>query len=209
MLYPHKIPSWFTGVFDDYLWQGSSNGKKLFLTFDDGPIPHVTPWVLETLEKKEVKATFFLVGDNVVKNPSVGKEVWAAGHQIGNHTQHHLKGWRTSTDKYLADVVRAQETIKEGIGVTPTLFRPPYGRIKSSQAKLIRPNLRIVMWSVLTGDFDRTLAPEKCLHNTLASLHPGAIVVFHDSVKAEPRLRRALPDFIQFSLDEGFTFHTL
>lgn len=160
----------------------------VYLTFDDGPEPSASPWVLEQLDKYEAKATFFLIGKNVLEHAEIYDQIKALGHTIGNHTHNHLNGSQTSTKDYVADVIRA------GKWMNTKLFRPPYGRITHRQAKALeKQGFRIVLWSLLTGDFDTKLTPSACAEHTLLLVKPGDIVVLHDSVKAFPRLEYLLP----------------
>ena len=173
------------------------------MTFDDGPIPIVTPFVLNILKKHNAKATFFCIGDNVRKHPDVFAEVKKDGHAIGNHTYNHLKGWVTDNQVYLDNFLQADKLLD-----TP-LFRPPYGRIKRAQAKLLkqaRPDLKIIMWDVLSGDFDMSLKPEEALNNVLKNAKDGSIVLFHDSVKAFHKMEYALPRVLEHFSKLGYTF---
>jgi len=182
------------------MWHVPTSEKVLFLTFDDGPIPEATPWVLDILHAYGAKATFFCVGDNVRKYPDIFQRILAEGHAVGNHTFNHLKGWGTETSDYLENVERCAEM------VSSPLFRPPYGKLKPSQTRLLKSQYRIVMWDVLSGDFDPKISPEKCLQNVLENVQPGSIVLFHDSVKAETRMRFALPKVLEKLKSEGWRF---
>jgi peptidoglycan/xylan/chitin deacetylase (PgdA/CDA1 family) len=185
-------------------------GKELYLTFDDGPVPGPTEFVLETLTKFNVKATFFCIGENVRKHSAVLKKNVAQGHAIGNHTFNHLNGWKTKTGEYYKNVMRCKDEIDkqlQDIEVTSglTLFRPPYGRITRQQVKTLSL-FKIIMWDVLSMDYNKNLLPEKCLRNTIAATRTGSIIVFHDSYKAEKNLQFTLPRFIEHQLEKGFTF---
>jgi len=175
----------------------------LYLTFDDGPVPEVTPRVLEILQEAGVKATFFCVGDNVQRNPEIYSQILDAGHATGNHTWHHLNGWTTPPGAYLEDTSRCAGVVQS------TLFRPPYGRITPSQYLLLRKSYRIVLWSLLSGDFDKHITPEKCLKNLTDNVRPGDIIVFHDSLKAFKNLEFALPSFLKYAASEGYSFALL
>jgi len=186
------------------------NEKCIYLTFDDGPIPVVTPFVLETLKKFDAKATFFCIGENVVKYSEIYQQVLDAGHSVGNHTFNHLKGWVTPDELYQENVMRCRQVVES------QLFRPPYGRGRRSQyRKLIGragsddPRFRVIMWDVLSGDFDTKLSPENCLKNVLGNTEPGSIVVFHDSLKAFERLEYALPRALEFWQKQGYVFKPL
>jgi peptidoglycan/xylan/chitin deacetylase (PgdA/CDA1 family) len=177
--------------------------KALYLTFDDGPIEHVTPWVLDTLKKFDVKATFFCVGDNVRKNRDIYSRILDEGHAVGNHTYNHVNGWKTDTHSYFENIgLCAQE-------VSSRLFRPPYGRLKRQQYESIVNHYRIVMWDVLSGDFDAATSEEKCLQNVIRYSRNGSIIVFHDSVKAERNMKYALPRTIEYFLDKDYSFRKL
>ncbi len=202
-MYLVKTPWFIKQFYSGLLWNKRADGKRIYLTFDDGPIPIVTPFVLNILKEHQAKATFFCIGDNVRKHPELFEQVKAAGHSIGNHTFNHLKGWKTENQIYLDNYLKADELIPSN------LFRPPYGRIKRSQIRLLRahrPELQIVMWDVLSGDFDLKLSPEACLENVLRHVWPGSIVVFHDSLKAFDRLEYVLPRAIAEWSSKGWEF---
>ncbi len=205
----HRIPKWFQHLFPSYVWNKQTNEKVIYLTFDDGPIPEITDWVLQVLEEYEVKASFFVVGENVERHPQIIEKINAAGHTIGNHTFHHLKGWRASTNAYLEDVERCSKQIEQNTDKRPNLFRPPHGRIKPSQAKQLRNAYSIIMWDTLTVDYDRGLNEHKCLQNSIRATQQGSIVVFHDSYKAEKNLRYVLPKYIAHFKSLGYSFKSL
>ncbi len=188
------------------IWNMPREQKIIYLTFDDGPIPDVTPWVLKTLENRQIKATFFCIGDNIQKHPQIFEELKKQGHAIGNHTFNHLKGWAVHDDVYLDNIKKC--AAHTGVN----LFRPPYGRIKRSQIKKLQkqhPKAKIVMWDVLSGDFDIALNPEKCLSNVIKHTTNGSIIVFHDSLKAKKRLLYTLPKAIDYWKQQGYIFKTL
>jgi peptidoglycan/xylan/chitin deacetylase (PgdA/CDA1 family) len=183
-----------------------ANKRCIYLTFDDGPIPIVTPFVLNILQQYNAKATFFCIGDNIRKHPDVFEQIKNAGHTIGNHTYNHLKGWETEDETYLENFLEADKL------VSSKLFRPPYARIKKSQVKLLKeakPGLKIIMWNILTADYDTNLKPEKCLENVLKHTKGGDIVLFHDSLKAFPRLEYVLPRAMEEWSKEGYEFKNL
>jgi peptidoglycan/xylan/chitin deacetylase (PgdA/CDA1 family) len=187
-------------------WYKSRSEKYVYITFDDGPIPVVTPYVLNTLKKFNCKATFFCIGDNVDKHSSILADVISEGHTIGNHTYNHLKGWKSSDNDYLDNVRKAS------LLTGTRLFRPPYGRIKKSQIADIRkyfPETEIVMWDVLSGDFDESISREQCIRNVLNHCRNGSIIVFHDSQKAFRHLEYALPVILENLTERGFEFKTL
>jgi peptidoglycan/xylan/chitin deacetylase (PgdA/CDA1 family) len=205
-MYLIKSPLLLKWYYPSLVWNKSRTDKVIYLTFDDGPIPDVTDFVLKTLNSFKAKATFFCIGDNIVKHPQVFERLLADGHRIGNHTYNHLKGWETGNHTYVQNFSKCQE-------LTGTaLFRPPYGRIKKAQINLIKtlhPNIQIIMWDVLSGDFDTKLSPENCLKNVIKHAGNGSIIVFHDSLKAYDRLQYALPRTLKHFQDLGFTFSTL
>ena len=205
-----KIPNLLKHLLPHRLWNFPPEEKALYLTFDDGPIPEVTPWVLEQLKTFQAKASFFCIGDNVRKNPEVFRKIIAGGHAIGNHTHNHLNGWRTSSEKYIRNVQQAREEM-ECIGKgTQKLFRPPYGRLTDKQATMLRESgFRIVMWDVLSVDYNRRLSSERCLQNVLKNAGPGSIVVFHDSLKAEKNLKAVLPQVLEYYSRQGFEFRAI
>lgn len=203
MWYPIKSPFWLQALYPRHVWHKSRIHQTLYLTFDDGPIPDVTPSILKILKEHQIKATFFCVGENILKYPDIFKAILADGHAIGNHTHHHLKGWKTPLQAYLQDVDKCQELTKSA------LFRPPYARGTRAQYAEIRKSHDIIMWDVMSGDFDLTLSPEACLNNVLTHAQNGSIIVFHDNIKAKPRVLYALPKAIQQWIKEGYQFDRL
>ncbi len=184
--------------------------RTVYLTFDDGPIPQLTPWVLEQLVANNAKATFFCIGKNADKDQVILKKIIEAGHTIGNHSWSHLRGTRTPTAAYVKDVLRADTALGLIVGETAKpLFRPPYGRITNDQVRELKNRYRVVMWDVLSGDFDTRTTPEQCLKNVIRNIRSGSIVVFHDSLKAEERLRYALPLTLEFLRKEGYTMKAI
>ena len=235
-MYLVKSPLLLKWYYPSLVWNKSRSAKIVYLTFDDGPIPNVTDFVLNTLNSFGIKATFFCIGDNIKKNPEIFELLKKEGHSIGNHTFNHLKGWKTHDDVYTENFLKCQELTQTN------LFRPPYGRIKKSQIgklvdsyqlsvaslqlpidglqfsvlntqesqlQTVNSKLQIVMWDVLSGDFDEKLSPEKCYQNVIDNSGNGSIIVFHDSLKAFERLKYALPKTIQYLSDKGFQFGTL
>lgn len=201
-MYFIKTPLLIKWLYPSLGWNKSRQEKTIYITFDDGPIPELTPWVLEQLAKFNAKATFFCIGDNVRKYPSLLEQVQAAGHRIGNHTNNHLNGWYTPAEKYLQNIKKSAELIPSN------LFRPPYGRITHTQINKLT-SYQIVMWDVLSGDFDQSISPTTCLHNVLSNTENGSIVVFHDSLKAEKNLRYVLPVALSFWKEKGYEFGVL
>lgn len=189
-------------IFSNYVWDIPDSDNKIYLTFDDGPTPEITEWVLEQLEKYHAKATFFCIGTNIKKNPDLYTKIIADGHSIGNHTFNHLNGWKTSTDAYLENSI--QWSVVSGQAQNNKLFRPPYGKIKFSQAKKLRQQgYKIIMWDVLSADFDNSISNEKCLDNVIKNTKSGSIIVFHDSIKAFPHLKYTLPRALKYFKEKG------
>lgn len=189
------------------VWEGPESAKPtVYLTFDDGPHPQITHFVLEQLDRYDATATFFCIGKNVVENPGLYERLARSRHAIGNHTHNHLNGWKASDDVYLADVAQAAAHIQS------SLFRPPYGRIRRGQVKALQtetPFFRVIMWSLLSADFDTELSPQKCLENVVFHAEPRHIIVFHDSLKAAPRLEYALPRALEYFHRQGWKMAAL
>lgn len=251
-MYLVKSPFFLKWYYPNLIWHKTRREKTIYLTFDDGPIPIVTAFVLKTLEDYNAKATFFCIGDNIIKHPDIFSKVTSAGHSIGNHTFNHFNGWETNDETYIENVLKAQSLTQTN------LFRPPYGRIKKSQIARLKvdgwkmegkkrairsqksevgnqpqphplplnsnlypltnnpipstfhlPALHPIMWDVLSGDFDTTLAPEKCYQNVVRNAQNGSIIVFHDSLKAFKRLEYALPKVLKYFTEKGFRFEKL
>ena len=203
------------------IWRIPTKEKKIFLTFDDGPIPELTPWVLSLLKEYKAKATFFCVGANIEKHPDIFRQIISDGHSIGNHTYDHLNGWRTKTPNYLQNIESCGKSLQfavSGLQLNSQklktenrklMFRPPYGKMKRSQFSILNSQFSIVMWDVLSGDFDQTISEEKCLKNVLTKTREGSIVVFHDSIKAKKNLFYTLPKFLEHFSKKGFAFECL
>ena len=194
-------------IFSNYTWDVSNSGNNVYLTFDDGPIPEITTWVLEELKKYALKATFFCIGENIAKHPEIFKKVISEGHAIGNHTFNHLNGWKTPTEIYIENIKLCEEVIEKTTNYNSKskLFRPPYGKLKTAQARAIEKlGYEIIMWDVLSADFDTTLSKEQCLDNVLSNVKPGSIIVFHDSVKAFKNLQYVLPKTLAFLKENNF-----
>ena len=177
--------------------------RAIYITFDDGPIPESTPWVLDTLDRFGIKATFFMVGDNVRRNPELYEEVVRRGHRVGNHTMHHLRGSRVTTRRLVKDVKEAANYIDS------TLFRPPHGWMRTGQTELIHRKYRIIMFDLVTRDYSSLLTAADVVENVKKYARPGSIIVFHDSLKSLPRIREALPESLQWLLDQGYEFRLL
>lgn len=199
-------PEWFRKLAPEACFRirsGEGEGKNVYLTFDDGPIPEVTPRLLDLLDKLEIKATFFMVGDNVRKYPDLYEEVLRRGHRVGNHTMHHIQGLRVSKDEYLADVDEAERYIESD------MFRPPHGWLKCSQRKALADKYRLVMYDVVTRDYSKRLTAAQVVANVKRYARDGSIIVFHDSLKSLPRLFEALPASVEWLKGEGYGFKML
>ena len=208
-MYFHKTPYLVKVLFPEFWWSRKTDDQVIYLTFDDGPIPAVTEWVLEILQRYGAKATFFCVGDNVKKHPEVYRQVLAQGHVTGNHTFNHLNGWKTNPSQYLENIRSCNESLALESGQSPLLFRPPYGRLTSQQSRLVRQQYQVVMWDVLTGDFDQRLSPAHCLIKAIRYTRKGSIVIFHDSLKAEKNLKYVLPRYLEHFSCLHYRFESL
>ena len=209
MMIPHRTPFFLPVLYPSSLkWRVATEAPELFLTFDDGPVNGPTEFVLDTLQTFKAKATFFCIGDNVRKHQNVFDRILADGHNVGNHTYHHLNGWKTNVADYVDNVMQCEKVLPHDHRSTRRLFRPPYGRITRNQIRALHA-FDIIMWDVLAIDYDRRLSPENCLKNTIAATRGGSILVFHDSLKAERNMTFALPRFLEHYSSRGFTFKSL
>jgi peptidoglycan/xylan/chitin deacetylase (PgdA/CDA1 family) len=204
-----KMPKFVHRLFPKRVWAFPNSKNSVYLTFDDGPIPEVTPWVIEVLKQYKAKATFFCIGDNVNKHTNVFQQIIEEGHSIGNHTYHHLNGWNTKTEDYINNFEKCEDSlnrvqdnkskIKKQESEVNNLFRPPFGKLTLKQSKnLQKKGFHIIMWDVLSADFDTKISNEKCLENVLKNIQPGSIVVFHDSLKSNEKLRYVLPKVLDY-----------
>ena len=193
-----QVPEILKSVIKNVVWRINPAEKVIYLTFDDGPNSRVTPLVLDILDRFEVKATFFCVGENVSRFPDVFDEVKRRGHTVGNHTFNHLKSFEYSTDDYVRNVKKASEFIDS------RLFRPPHGQIKPSQIKALKDDYRIIMWDFITYDYDKRIEPEKIIAEVKKRSRNGSIVVFHDSLKAEKNVLQVLPEALRFWKENGY-----
>lgn len=196
-------------MFSNFVWGIPNNENSVYLTFDDGPTPEITQWTLLQLKKYNAKATFFCIGNNVEKHPELFNTIIQEGHAIGNHTYNHLNGWKTETETYIKNAkqceIRISNQQSEINNLKSKLFRPPYGKIKSKQAKkLMELGYKIIMWDVLSADFDSSITPEKCLNNVISNVQSGSIIVFHDSVKGFKNLEYVLPKTLEFLKQNGY-----
>ncbi|SRX52899.1 polysaccharide deacetylase family protein [Aequorivita sp. CIP111184] len=213
------MPRFIQRLYPERIWAFSRKKDSVYLTFDDGPIPEVTPWVLDELKKHNAKATFFCIGENVKKHPEIFRRIIAEGHSVGNHTFNHLNGWQTKTTQYIENVEKAEREMinnskinsqQSTISNQPSLFRPPYGKITSKQAKILqKKGFKIVMWDIISYDYDATISEEKCLQNVLKNIKPGSVVVFHDSLKAEKNLRYVLPKVLDRIEEKGLSYKSI
>ncbi|MDQ3392660.1 MAG: polysaccharide deacetylase family protein [Bacteroidota bacterium] len=210
-MYFHKTPFLLKLLYPGLIWEKSKGAEKsLYLTFDDGPIPGVTEFILDVLNDYNAKATFFCVGENMVKHPAILEKAIKAEHSIGNHTFHHLNGWKTPDKEYLKDVADCDSILDNFLGKDRVqLFRPPYGRMKRSQFGKLNYEHNIIMWDVLSGDFDQELSPEDCLAKSIQYTKSGSIIVFHDSNKAKMNMHHAFPGFIDHFSKQNFIFSAL
>ncbi len=198
-----KPPAILKKLYPSLIWDISDIDKKIFLTFDDGPHPVITPKVLDILDSYNAKAVFFCVGDNVSKYPETYNQILDRGHKTGIHTFNHLNGWKTDDKTYLSNIEKAAKLINSN------LLRPPYGRISPSQIKILKKTYKIIMWSVLTRDYDSSLSRRKCFENSVKKTSSGSIVVFHDSEKAENNMMYTLPLFLEHFKSLGYGFEAI
>ena len=203
---PHRTPSILRWLYPSIVWRMSGDEKDLYLTFDDGPVTGPTEFVLDQARRASIPVTFFCIGDNIRKHPQIFSQITAHGHTVGNHTVNHVNGWSVPSSQYISNV-RAFDAVAQegGLAVSTRLFRPPYGRITAKQIKDLN-DLRIVMWDVLSQDYDKRLSPEQCLRRTIKACRPGSIVVFHDSYKAQRNMEYTLPRLIDHFGGLGFNF---
>ena len=202
---------WFIKkLFPGYIWSIPKPQKTVYLTFDDGPIPEITEWVLHILKQNDIKATFFCIGDNIEKHPDIFQKVIDGGHTIGNHTFNHINGWNSDNGIYMENVEACNQSITKRVNKDAKLFRPPYGKIKAAQAKALKEKgYKIIMWDVLSADFDTTITPEQCLQNVTKNATNGSVIIFHDSIKAFANLEYALPLVIKYLKENGYSFETI
>lgn len=213
-LYWIKTNTFIKKIFSNYVWDIPNVENKIYLTFDDGPTPEITEWVLDELKKYEAKATFFCIGKNIKNHTAIFLKIINEGHSIGNHTYNHLKGWNTFTTDYLDNIELCNSEILNASpvhsGLKSKLFRPPYGKVKKSQSEKLRQlGYKIIMWDLLCADFDQSITPEKCLENVIQNIESGSIIVFHDSVKAFKNLEYTLPRSLEILKKRGFIFEAI
>jgi peptidoglycan-N-acetylglucosamine deacetylase len=212
-MFIHKTNFLMRALYPDFIWKIPTDKKEIFLSFDDGPIPEIAEFVLEELEKYQAKATFFCIGGNIEKYPNIFQKVVNQQHTIGNHTFNHLRGWDSDDDNYLDNFIRCEKEILKQIPNSksqfPKFFRPPFGRIKRSQAREIMKTHEIIMWDVLSGDYDQSISKEQVLSKTLKYTTQGSIVLFHDSIKASKNMIYTLPRFLEHFSERGYIFKSL
>ena len=202
-MYLIKTPRIIQRIFPRFTWKIRTTEKELYLTFDDGPVPELTPWVLEQLNNYNAKATFFCVGDNIKKHPEIFDQIIAEGHRIGNHTFNHLNGWMTDNSPYYQNVKSCADLVRS------KLFRPPYGKLRPKQAQYLQKHYNIIMWDVLSADFDQKVSKEQCYKNVVKNAKPGSIVVFHDNFKASENLKYTLPKVLKHFKNLGYKFKAI
>ena len=213
MFYLSKTPNIIQRLFKNYIWRFPITDRKvIYLTFDDGPTPEITEWTLQELKKFNAKATFFCIGKNIENHPEIFQKIIENGHSIGNHTHNHLNGWKTNNVRYFENTLKCEKTIQQfnDSTIQQKLFRPPYGKIKPRQAKeLIKKEVKIILWDILSGDFDAKLSKEKSLENCIKHSKNGSIIVFHDSVNAADKLKHVLPQVLTHFNEKGFVFEKI
>ncbi len=211
-----KTPRFIKFIFRNWVWGFSKNRKAIYLTFDDGPTPEITEWVLNLLKQHEAKATFFCIGKNVSQNPTIFQQIIRDGNAVGIHTNDHLNGWEATSKNYLKNIQDSERNFTKNLKIPAdssqftNLFRPPYGKLTFEQSKKIRQKgYKIVMWDVLSGDFDFAISKEKCLKNVIENTKNGSIIVFHDSVKAHDKLKYVLPKVLKYYSEKGYDFNKI
>lgn len=200
-------------IFSFFIWQIPTSQKIVYLTFDDGPIPEITDWTLDLLKKYNAKATFFCIGENIERNPDLFRKIHHDGHSIGNHTYNHVNGWHTPDQAYIENVDACSKTIGKFVSEDKSqakLFRPPYGKLNSAQFNAIKERgYNVIMWDILSADFDTNITPEKCADNVLKNIKPGSIIIFHDSIKASKNLKYALPQTLDYLQKNGYEMRAI
>jgi peptidoglycan/xylan/chitin deacetylase (PgdA/CDA1 family) len=213
-LIPVKTPLVAKKMFPNYIWDIATKEKVIYLTFDDGPTPEITNWTLNTLNAYNAKATFFCIGKNIETHPEIFQNILNDGHSIGNHTHNHIKGWKTKAKDYLENILEAQKSVNNQIQNLEfriqNLFRPPYGQITPKQGKkLIELGYKIIMWDVLSFDWEKNISEDTCYNNIISNTTNGSIVVFHDSLKASKNMQFALPKVLKYYTEKGYLFKAI
>lgn len=209
MLHFYKTPGLLKSIFSDLVWDIPTKDKTLYLSFDDGPVPHLTDYILDQLQEYDAKATFFCVGDNIRKHPDLAEKIVSHGHTLGNHTYNHLKGWTTPNEIYEQNTEHCQAQIAQFQQQSKPLFRPPHGQISINQIRLLKQKYRIIMWDVLAYDFDNSQSAQKSLQKSIKHTKSGSIVVLHDNYKAEEKLKYLLPRYLKHFNKKGFSFKNI
>lgn len=212
-MYFTKTPAFAKRLLKEITWSISTREKEIYLTFDDGPAPEITEWTLDILRKYNAKATFFCIGKNIENHPGLFHKIISENHSIGNHTYDHPNGWKTDTESYLENVKKCEQVINKcqltTANASAKFFRPPYGKILKSHISSLKSQYSIIMWDVLSGDFDQKISGEKCFNNVVKNAKKGSIVVFHDSEKARKNLLYALPKTLEYFGKSGYCFRAL
>jgi peptidoglycan/xylan/chitin deacetylase (PgdA/CDA1 family) len=208
---PAKTPDFVKTLFPNFIWNINTNNKELYLTFDDGPTPEITDWVLQILKQYNAKATFFCIGNNIEKHPEIFQNILDNNHVVGNHTYHHLKGWKHKSKHYIKDTLETEVIINTfKLNNNNKLFRPPYGKFKNKQSKgLLELGYKIILWDVLSYDWDKSVSENTCFDNVISATKKGSIIVFHDSIKASKNLKYVLPKVLEYYTQKGFEFKAL
>ncbi|WP_400075101.1 polysaccharide deacetylase family protein [Winogradskyella sp. R77965] len=208
---PAKTPDFVKTLFPNFIWNINTNTKELYLTFDDGPTLEITDWVLHTLKRYDAKATFFCIGNNIEKHPEIFQNILDNNHSIGNHTYNHLKGWKHKSKYYIKDALQTEAVIEMfQPNNSNKLFRPPYGKFKNKQSKrLLELGYKIILWDVLSYDWDMSVSEETCFNNVISATKKGSIIVFHDSLKASRNLKYVLPKVLEYYTEKGFEFKAI
>lgn len=200
-MFIEQPPQFIRYIYPSAIWRMDKNEKAIYLTFDDGPIPRITPWVLDILDKYNIKATFFMVGDNIRKHPDEFRMVTERGHRIGNHTFNHIRGLNYDLDSYLENTDKACRMMMD-----TKLFRPPHGYMSPKQYAALKKKYKIIMWDLVTRDYNRKFTGEQILHKVKKYVRNGSIITFHDSIKSEENLKYALPKAIEWLKEQGYEF---
>nr|MBI1229175.1 polysaccharide deacetylase family protein [Cytophagales bacterium] len=200
----YRVPAVVQWMYPGRVWHLDRKSSKVYLTFDDGPVDGVTDFILDQLSERNMKGTFFMVGENIVRNPSLARRVLNEGHRIGNHTFNHLNGRRTTAKEYLRNVTRCTLALEDQLGISTDLFRPPYGRITPQQGRSLTPQYKVIMWEVLAGDFIAGIDEVRSLRKITESTQNGSILLFHDQLKTAGFIKRVLPSYLDFLVESGF-----
>jgi peptidoglycan-N-acetylglucosamine deacetylase len=198
-----RLPGFFTSFFKDAVWRFDETNPVVYLTFDDGPVPEITPWVLQVLKEEKIQATFFCVGENVIRYPEVYQQILNGGHSVGNHTHNHLQGVKTRNFKFFRNIELA------GKSIDSNLFRPPHGWMTHRQYNFLKKKYRIIMWDVISCDYDAHISPERVLRNITRFVREGSIITFHDSLKARKNLEKTLQPAIRWMKEKGYRFEAI